>query len=215
MDADAVSPEPRGRKRLDRDAPTVHLVPFIDQGRADSVFEVLVLRYQNELLLTARHAMGPRLSGRYSPHDIVQEAWMRIVKEKDRLARKPSGALRQWLKVEIRRIAIDHARKHGARHDLVSPMTDRGFRDAPPPVPASGQGPSSEAATQNEVDRLYEALMDRERTTDLHREVIVGLVLEERDLRELSAERGVSSETLRKQLYRAKQRLRQTSGIEF
>jgi RNA polymerase sigma-70 factor (ECF subfamily) len=64
--------------------------------------------------------------------DLLQDAFERAIRHFDRF--EPGTSLLAWMRTIIRRLAIDHWRKHGRRtlvpaDDLVSPPDD----DAPPP----------------------------------------------------------------------------------
>lgn len=152
-------------------------------------FQMLVTRWQERLW---RHAW--RLLGREDvAWDVLQDAWLHIVRSLDQLA--DPAHFRRWAYTIVTRRAADWLRRNGRDEDHARWPEDEG-PGAPPP----------DGAREVAVERLRRAL----RRLDPERRAILALCyLEGFDGREIAAILDLPHGTVRSRLHGARRELRE------
>src|SRR5262249_14245740 len=110
-------------------------------GDGASVWTLLEARYQEDLLLFARHQIGRWLSRRIEPADRVQEAWLRALQDLLAFEYRGPGSFRRWLKTLIARAAKNEARR-GASRDAREPIANRDIAAAADIATSPSDSPS-------------------------------------------------------------------------
>jgi RNA polymerase sigma factor (sigma-70 family) len=173
-----------------------------DEARERAAMELLVIRCQ----LGEREAFDALVSRWHAPlwsfirraagddavaEDILQDAWLRIVRGLGRLS-DPSR-LAPWLFAIARRAVIDHIRRRSSR---------------PPAVELEEEThPTEEPSTDQweEIELVQDAVAD---LAPADRETVALFYLQELDLREIAEVLGIPVGTVKSRLHRARGLLR-------
>ncbi len=152
----------------------------------ESAFNELVLRYHRPALAIARG----RLAGRETlAEDAVQEAFLRVVRHRDRFdCRRPFAA---WFYTILRNLCADFHRKATRREQQLRELEHEAARAADE---RRDPGRTAAALAALEPDE---------------RDIIVGRFVHGLTLADLAAGLGISEEAAKKRAQRALQRLRQ------
>ena len=189
------------------------------RARDEDAFRDLVTAWSPAMLRVARTFV----SGAASAQDVVQEAWLGVIKGIDRFEGRSS--LRAW----VFTIVVNRARTHGVREARTTPMSQIGRDDMSPTVDASRfQGPDGEypghwtsmGAPQHWDEAPDRRILTRE-AIDLVEAAIEQLptrqrlVVTLRDVQGVSSEETcavleISAENQRVPLHRGRAALRQT-----
>lgn len=171
----------------------------IHRAREDaSVWGYLHERYHARLLIFSDYLLGPKLRKRFTPEDLAQEAWLRVFKSFDKFEYRDAGSLYRWLCTQCRRIAAEWARRKSSDEKDATTAVDDKSTGSP--------GPKTLAQSGDDLSRMRRSL---DKLPRLYREVLVALIIEERDPREVAEERNVTLDTLRKQKNRGLERWRE------
>ncbi len=180
----------------------------VKRGGSSSVWDRLHRRYHGPLILFARHRLGHVLgwASAADAEDLVQEAWARTLPLLEAFEYRGPGSFRKLLAKKIAEAAGDWGRKGGA--------AGRKIRSGPRVEPdsglvSSGLTPSAIAAGREEQDQLYEAL---NKLPGPYRDVWVACGLGDETAVEYATKTGQTPDTVRKQLERARERLRRALG---
>jgi RNA polymerase sigma-70 factor (ECF subfamily) len=173
----------------------------------------LFARYQARLRRMIALRLDPRLNGRLSPSDVLQEAYIDALRRLSHYLDKPGQSFYGWLRLVIGQRLVDVHREH-----LGAGKRDAG-REVPlhggaPPASApclaaqlAGQltSPSGAAARNEELARLQAAL---ERLEPLDREVLALRHFEELSNAETAEVLGIEKAAASKRYVRALARLK-------
>ena len=158
---------------------------FAERGDT-AAFDELVVRHTRGALAVARRLLGDEALA----EDVVQEAFLRVVRARDRYqAGRPFGP---WFYTIVRRVAVDTARRR-ARDRRAAAEAAR-WTDGVEGGPADGERVS--------VEEMLAPLPEGERT------VLVLRVVEGLSFREVAAALGLSVEAAKKRAQRGLARLR-------
>lgn len=102
---DTDSPESSGTS-----APWIRKI--VAGGETSNEWQRLFERYRESLTLFAQRQLGPALAETCSADDLVQQAWIEVWDTIREFEYRGPGSLRGWLRIKIRRRAVDLARKH-------------------------------------------------------------------------------------------------------
>lgn len=153
-----------------------------------AAFERLVERWHLPIWRWVRGVAGdPAVA-----EEIVQEAWLRILRGIGRL--RDPARLRSWLFSIVRRTFVDRLRWRYAEE-----------RNEPLDAEPAGGDATDELAAED-LDHLHAAVAD---LPPPDRETIVLFYLRELDLREVAEVLGVPVGTVKSRLHRARRRLRE------
>lgn len=180
---------------------------------SQTVWGALTGRYQNRILVYAGSLLGPKLRRRTSPEEVVNDAWMRVIQNLDRFEYRQRGSVYQWLCLQVRRVAQDHART-ALRRDGAEPRleADIAAESQVPEAVQSGAGPATEVGRRDIKERLTAAL---ERVPDIYRRVLVAFYLEDKGREEIAAEFGLKPNTVSQQLKRGLDHWREAFGSDL
>ena len=171
------------------------------QGGDRTAFDVLVRRYDREVLRLALKVVG-------SPEeatDLYQEAFLKVYRSLSRF--RFESAFSTWLYRVVMNVCLDHLRRQKSRSEVQPPESDRGQPEFFHTVADDRPGLNPEQALrakeiQHRIGRALEGLSPRER-----------LVFELKHyqgmwLRAIGDLCGTSEETAKNCLFRATQKLR-------
>jgi RNA polymerase sigma-70 factor, ECF subfamily len=161
-----------------------------------AVYEVIVRRHNQRLFRAARAI----LRDDHEAEDVVQQVWVAAYQKLDGF--RGEAALGTWLT----RIVVNEAlgrRRRQRRGEHLAIVEEE--RHAMNPIPTP-----EEAAADSELGRLLEAHIDR--LPDIYREVLVLRDVEEMTTAETAACLGVSEETVRVRLFRARREMQSALG---
>ena len=182
-----------------------------DTPHTDTVWNALHERYRRRILVYAHYRLGPELRRLCDPEDVVNEAWMRIVTAWNEFDYRGPDSLFHWLCLQVRRVILDRRRKHDRR----APSVDDGDDPPLPPdvvdVTEPGAGPRTQVMQRDLQDRLTGAL---ETVPEIYRQVLVAVILEGQAPGDVAVERGMKTDTVRKQLSRGLEHWRQALGSD-
>lgn len=160
-------------------------------GGDKAVYEVIVRRHNQRLFRAARAI----LRDDHEAEDVVQQVWVAAYQKLDGF--RGEAALSTWLT----RIVVNEAlgrRRRQQRGEHLAIVEEERHAMNPMPTP-------EEAAADGELGRLLEAQIDR--LPDIYREVLVLRDVEEMSTAETAACLGVSEETVRVRLFRARREM--------
>jgi RNA polymerase sigma-70 factor (ECF subfamily) len=174
----------------------------------------LLERYRGYLLILARMQIGRRLQGKVDADDVVQETFLRAVRDRDCFRGSSEKELAGWLRQILAARLAELVRRYCGTQsrdvrleqtlqlelDHSSQVLDRG-------LVAQLSSPSQQAARHEQATWLAQAL---ERLPDDYRAVLVLHDLEECDFPEVARRMGRSVEAVKKLWARALARLRKT-----
>jgi RNA polymerase sigma-70 factor, ECF subfamily len=181
-----------------------------DRQAMAELFVVHHARLRRMILLR----LDPRLNGRLSPSDVLQEAYIDALKRMHHYFEKPGQSFYGWLRLVVGQRLIDVHREHlgaGKRDAGREVSLCGGIPAASSPCLAAqlaGQltSPSGAAARNEELVRLQKAL---ERLEELDREVLALRHFEELSNAEVAEVLGIEKAAASKRYVRALARLRQ------
>jgi RNA polymerase sigma-70 factor (ECF subfamily) len=182
-----------GGRGADGDADDATLVLALRAGAASALVPLLA-RHSPPLYRLAHRLTGDEAVA----EDLVQEAWLRLIRRPPRLA--PGQSALPWLRRVLARLAVDEARRAARR-----PATSAGLApgdDGVDPAP----GPDALAVANADRRRLRRALG---RLPPVERAILVLLHGEGWSVREVAAALGLTATVVKNRAFRARRALRQ------
>jgi RNA polymerase sigma-70 factor, ECF subfamily len=149
-----------------------------DRASADRLFD----RWRPLLRLQARRLLGPEVSARVDPSDVVQESLARAFGSLAQFRGETEAAWVGWLRAIV---AGEAARAR--RHHTAGKRDARRDGPVPPAVPAAGDGPAGRAMGAEEAARLAAAI---EALPAAMREVVVRRAIDHQDFETVARETG-------------------------
>jgi RNA polymerase sigma-70 factor (ECF subfamily) len=188
------------------------LLERLECGDQDAL-AVLFSRHRARLRRLVEFRLDDRLSGRVSPSDVLQEAYIDALKRMPHFYQDPDVPFFLWLRwVTVQRLIAVHRQHLGAAARDVSkevPLARPGPLDASPgrmsALLAELTSPSQAAQRDETVAHVRQAL---ERLGALDREVLALRHFEELSNREAAAVLGIQSAAATKRYVRALERLK-------
>ena len=175
--------------------PDVHLIEAAKKG-SDEAVAVLYRRHLPFLLAASRTYAG----GALEPHDLVHEAWVRILTQLHRFT--PQKSFRAWAVTVLRNLGRDHAVSLSRHRRLLEAHAHDVIRKGP-----DGRELLKERNNSRMVEEAMEPLTPRQRQAlRLH-------VGERLPSSEVGETMGCSPPTVRTTCFFALQRIRGTHGI--
>jgi RNA polymerase sigma-70 factor (ECF subfamily) len=171
------------------------------QGDQDAL-EGLFARWRPLLRLVARRLLGPDLSARLDPSDVVQESLAQAFRDLASFRGTTTGEWVAWLRRIVAGQAARARRHHQA--DRRNPQHEVAGAE-----PADAADPGAGLVEAEEAARLAAALEELPATM---REVVVRRVFDSQPFEELARELGCSCGAARVTWTRAVQRLRELLG---
>jgi len=167
-----------------------------------SALDGLFARWRPLLWLQARRLLGPELSARVDPSDVVQESFTQACRDLNSFRGRTEGEWVAWL----RQLVTGHAAK--ARRHHRAARRDAGLEGAPADsgVADSSLGPAAKAVDAEEALRLAAAI---EGLPAAMREVVLRRVFHQEPFEALARELGCSPGAARVNWTRALRKLRQ------
>ncbi|MEZ6196741.1 MAG: RNA polymerase sigma factor [Planctomycetota bacterium] len=172
----------------------------------NELWEKLTERYQRRLVLFADLQIGPSLRGYTTAEDVVQEVFLKVLRFTGTFEWRGRGSFFRWLCKKVREHVIDTRRKMDTRKGADAGYDGPSDESGHSPISRMSDdhaGPVTEVGGRDYVSRVRDTL-ERPELGTLYREVLVLLVVEGRESREVAEERGVSVDVLRRQKNRAK-----------
>ena len=170
-------------------------------SQEDDIWSWLNERYGSRLLIYANLRLGKHLRQHHAPADLVQEAWLRVIRKFADFEYRGSDSLMKWLCQNVNRIAAEWGRKKGAASAGATGEGHEQSFDSVSLLPAKGRGPQTEAGGIDTIRRIVRSLEDH-RMPETYREILVAIFLEGQSRDEVAAERGLKPDTLRRQINR-------------
>jgi RNA polymerase sigma-70 factor (ECF subfamily) len=188
--------------------------PLLDRVRGGdpAALAELFSRHKPLLRRMIELRLDPRLNGRVSPSDILQEAWLDALRRIQHFAARPEMPFLVWLRLIAVQRMIDVHRQH-----LGAAMRNAG-KEAPPPstamlaahVAGGLTSPSQAAIRRETLERLEDAL---ERMDATDREVLALRHFEELSNHETAAALGIQPAAASKRYVRALSLLREALSV--
>lgn len=157
-------------------------------------FELLVARWQPRLLRHARHLLGGESGAVDAAHEVVQEAWLAIVRGLGRL--EDPARFRTWTYRIVSRRCVDRLRRRHRDRQLTQTVA----QDASESSPADAPDHDLPAALR--------------RLDPMHRCVLELKYLDGLSVREVAEALGVPVGTVKSRLFHARDRLKRTMEME-
>ncbi len=155
----------------------------------ESAFDEIILRYHRPALIIARNRL-PKCPAQ--AEDAVQEAFLRIVRNRDRFDCRRSFAA--WFYTILRNVCLDYYRKETRREQQLRELTREQERAA------------DERQTSPDTMAILQAIAPGDREILIYR-FIHGLTL-----REIAEQVGISEEAVKKRAQRALKHLRDNAA---
>ena len=173
---------------MDRRQPIQDEITVLRAQQSAEHFDALVARWQRPLWTHAHRLTGDREAA----WDIVQEAWMTVLRKIGEL-RSP-GAFPAWAYRIVTNKCRNWRRKHGRRQELLAEYADRAERERTSTLAPRGR--------HDGLDAAFSSL-------SLERRMLLSLYYDEEfPVREIADIFGLSEGTVKSRLYRARQELR-------
>ena len=163
-------------------------------GSQDQVWGEFHERYRDKICAYAYGQMGPAVRRHFSVDDVVNLAWMRVIKETDQFVYRRRHALYHWLRLQVRRTILDCERS--LRHRKVESVMSI------PDATDSTRGPETRADEGEVCARLDEALR---RVPGTYRKALELIHYKSYSHEDAAAALGISRNNLSQRLHRGKQ----------
>jgi RNA polymerase sigma factor (sigma-70 family) len=176
---------------------------LIERHRAGdaAAAEELVMTLRARVLTYALYWMGPKLRARHEPEDLVQEAWIELLRALRRNPPREPRALYAWISTIVRRTAGRRARAGEGEPipaaALATPGSEGGIEAF---LPACLSTPSVRAHKRDEARRAVEAL---ESLPEDLRQTVWMKIYEQRSSKEIGEATGRSESAVRMVVLRA------------
>lgn len=187
------------------------LLEALQQGDAAAQQDVL-LRYQPWLRLLTRMQIGPRLQGKFSESDIVQEAMLEACRDLTQFRGTTEAELLAWLRQILAHVLSHQIRRYQgtAQRDVAKELSldealARSSMRLQEMLASTGPSPSSNAVMHEQELKLAEVMS---RLPEDHREVIILRNMEGLSHAEVAARMGRSVGAVRMLWLRALSQLR-------
>lgn len=192
---------------------TIDIVDSIRRGNRHA-FDDLFRRVGEKVYVYIHNRMGARLQKVTDAEDVLQEVYTRAYESFDEFVDGGSGSMAGWLigiaKNQIRKLYKHHFAYEKRTPDRAVPLDAPNTEGMAPRLPAAGDPtPSRVIARSEDVRRLAAALAS---LPDDERELILENVYEERSIRDIASDTGITHTTLAYRLTKALRALRAELG---
>lgn len=184
---------------------TQHLIERFREGDTQA-FSTLFSRCGPRLAVLIHHNLGSHLQATLSVDDVVQETWLRALRQMHQFTPRGPGSFIRWLGTIARHVIADEARKGNRLKRQGQPVRFRSDSNPNGPDPAVSLTPSRVLFRKEGLRDLLERL---DSLPPQYREVIVLARIEERSTREIAEHLGRSRESTALLLHRALRRFRE------
>ena len=188
-----------------------HLISRAFAHDSVSAWNRLEARYRRSLTVIAQLQLGPVLGSLAEAEDLLQEAWLRVIRhlrEGATFEYTGPGSLHAWLCLLIRRIAVDKARQaeRCGGIDRTAPADVLGLQEErADPLP----GPLSSAEDRERMTIVLRAV---ESLPGLYRQVFIARELERKSHAEVATQCRMTEGNARKVCQRARALLESKLG---
>ena len=196
--------------RLPPDASSEDLSRFLIERAFDenstSAWNALNARNLRALILFAHYQLGETMRSSIEPEDLVQEAWMRVIRRAKlgfRFEYRGSGSLQRWMCQLIRWITIDKARRNECAAGVEKTAPDADFERDDREDPNCGPATAVEAQDNGSLVRQAIDSLPRK-----YREAVLAREIEEASHAEIAERFGYTEANARKLCQRAREMLR-------
>jgi RNA polymerase sigma-70 factor (ECF subfamily) len=180
---------------------------LIERGRCgeSTALSALFDKHRGRLAVLTHYRLGPHLRAKYEIDDVLQETFLRAVRDFARFEYQGPGSLLRWLTV----IHAHTLAELGRKKDLGEPVPFRSPSHPEGIDPRDSTTPSRVFARQETLDRILHTL---DQLTPDYREVLILARFEGLSTAEVAARMDKSREQVALLLHRALKRLRELTA---